>query len=649
MTPLRLAIVLAAAGLVGTPASAQVSTGEIFGRATDVTGGVLPGVAVTLSSPSLIRPQSVLTSVTGGYRFPEVPIGVYGVTFELAGFKTLVRGEVVIQVGFNAEVNVGLDLSQVVQTVSVFAVAPTIDTRSTQLGQNFVKSMLDKIPTARDPWAAIEQTPGVVMTLQNVGGSTSAQQPGFSAHDSNLQMWTIDGGTTTDVGSNSSTAYYDFDAFEEINVQTAGGDASNANPGITVNLITKSGSNTFAGGARLFVADQKFSALNIDDGLRRQGAGAGNPVQNVQDYGGDAGGPILKDRAWFYVAGARSAVKVGVIGFYRGGRACTAVAASAIAFPLDQVNDCLNTDLTTLSNTNLKLQWQEAARHKSTLGFSHGDKHRGSRGAGPFNPIETTLVQTAPTSISRLDHQWLVNDRFTLSGMVTHVESGFRFDYQDPSLADVQAINYVDTGFQARSTTNMVAVRPSTQVKADGNYYASGFLRGDHAVKFGYSYRTTPLEAINQVGGGATVRIRASGRNEADVTRDLHTNIERWEESAYLTDSYKIARATISAGVRYRPLLGRGARGLDSSQPDPARLVAGGVVRGRRLRRAAQLDRAADRLHRRSARQWRDDHQGECRALHRRRGQRGRSAPADGPHQPALLLDGSQRRSHGPA
>ena len=101
--------------------------------------------------------------------------------------------------------------------------------------------------------------------------------------------------------------------------------------------------------------------------------------------------------------------------------------------------------------------------------------------------------------------------------MVTHVESGFRFDYQDPSLADVQAINYVDTGFQARSTTNMVAVRPSTQVKADGNYYASGFLRGDHAVKFGYSYRTTPLEAINQVGGGATVRIRASGRNEADV------------------------------------------------------------------------------------------------------------------------------------
>src|SRR5438128_10225827 len=87
------------------PASAQVSTGEIFGKVTDGTGAVLPGATVTLSGPSLIQPLVAVTSETGAYRFPRLPIGTYTVTFDLTGFKKFVRGDVIIQAGFNAEIN----------------------------------------------------------------------------------------------------------------------------------------------------------------------------------------------------------------------------------------------------------------------------------------------------------------------------------------------------------------------------------------------------------------------------------------------------------------------------------------------------------------------------------------------------------------
>jgi Carboxypeptidase regulatory-like domain len=534
------------------PAWAQVNTGEIFGKVTDGTGAVLPGATVTISSPALLQPQSVATSDSGGYRFPQIPIGTYSVTFDLPGFKKTVREDVVIQAGFHAEINARLELSSVQETVTVTGESPIVDTKSTVLGNNFVKDMLDKIPTARDPWVAIEQTPGITMTQQNVGGNTSGQQPGFSAHDTSRQVWTMDGGTMTDVSSNSSITYYDFDSFEEMQITTAGGDASIQNPGITVNLITKSGSNKFKGMARYFVTDKKFESLNISDSLRQQGAGGGNPVQNLQDFGGELGGPIAKNRAWFYAAQARNNIKVGVLGFYDLSRTdCVAVAANPLTFNLDQVNTCLKTDLTKLDDTNLKLQYQEAAAHKTTYGWTRGGKYRGSRDSSQFNAIETTHIQHGPTNIYRLDHQWIVSNRFTLSGMYTQVDGGFFLDWQDPSLQNVQQLSYVDTGYNYRSTDAYHTIRTSKEIKTDGNFFLSKWLGGDHAMKFGYRYRQTPIESTDIQGGGAIVRIRASGKNEANIIRESHNNVARWEESAYYSDSYKTGRATVNWGTRY--------------------------------------------------------------------------------------------------
>src|SRR3954466_6045457 len=149
----RLGILVCLALCVGVlPARAQVSTGEVFGKVTDSCSAVMPGVTVTLSGPALIQPMGPATTETGAYRFPRIPIGTYAVSFELTGFKKLVRSDIIIQAGFNAEVNAKLEISTVQETVTVSGQSPVVDTQSTTLSASFTKEQLDKIPNARDPW-----------------------------------------------------------------------------------------------------------------------------------------------------------------------------------------------------------------------------------------------------------------------------------------------------------------------------------------------------------------------------------------------------------------------------------------------------------------------------------------------------------------
>src|SRR5207249_2025638 len=101
----RIGVFICFACLAAGPARAQVSTGGIFGKVTDSTGAVLPGVNVTISSPALIQPQVAVTVETGAYTFPRIPIGTYTVSFEVTGFKRNIREGIVIQAGFNAEID----------------------------------------------------------------------------------------------------------------------------------------------------------------------------------------------------------------------------------------------------------------------------------------------------------------------------------------------------------------------------------------------------------------------------------------------------------------------------------------------------------------------------------------------------------------
>jgi hypothetical protein len=244
----------------------------------------------------------------------------------------------------------------------------------------------------------------MVMTRQNVGGTTSGQQPGFLARGSATnQTWNLDGASITDMPDNTSPGYYDFDMFEEIQIQTGGNDASQDAGGVSINLVTKSGGNTFRGTSRFFFTDKALQSGNVTDELRAQGAGAGNPLKRIEDYGVEVGGPIKRNKAWFWGSYSKVNIDVGVIGFLKPGA----------TDPND--TDSLMSDLTELENANAKLQYQWQKAHRTTFLYAFGDKIRHARGAGPLNPLETTTPQSGPSHMFKFEHQWVVSNTLVLT------------------------------------------------------------------------------------------------------------------------------------------------------------------------------------------------------------------------------------------
>src|SRR5437764_852546 len=299
------AIVLALVALFATSAiaSAQSQTGEIFGKVTDTTGGVLPGVTVTVTGPVLLQPLTAVTGATGTFNFPRIEIGTYAVKFELAGFKTVVNQGIVVTVGFSAQVNTELGVSTVQETITVTGESPIVDTRATGTKQTFTNELLQSIPSARDPWVILQQTAGIAMDRENIGGNMSGQQSNYASRGAGTfnNKWSLDGVDITDMAATGGSAsYYDFDAFEEMTITTGGVNVTQQTGGVGINLVTKSGSDRFRGSSRYYATDDKLESNNVDDALRRQGATSGNPIQNIQDYGVEAGGPLKRGKAWIW-------------------------------------------------------------------------------------------------------------------------------------------------------------------------------------------------------------------------------------------------------------------------------------------------------------------------------------------------------------
>src|SRR4051812_454939 len=350
---LRFTALLAALALVlgASSAFAQQQTGEIFGKVTDESGAVLPGVTVTLTGPSLLQPLVATTSESGAFQFPRLDVGTYNVRFELAGFKTVIKESLRITVGFSANASTQLSVSTVQETVTVTGASPIVDTKETGTRQTFTLEQLQSIPSARDPWVILQQTAGIAMDRENIGGNMSGQQSNYVSRGGNPtnNKWSIDGVDMTDLAATGSSAsYYDFDSFQEMTITTGGVDVTQQTGGVGINLVTKSGSDRFKGSSRFYVTDQKLESNNIDDTLRAQGATAGNPIQNIKDYGVEMGGPISKGRAWVWGSIGRQTVDVGVLGFYRPTADCQALKSTTFALTqsVDAINGCLNTDRT---------------------------------------------------------------------------------------------------------------------------------------------------------------------------------------------------------------------------------------------------------------------------------------------------------------
>ena len=580
---LRLSAMLAAFALLASlsTAWAQQQTGQIFGKVTDESGAVLPGVTVTLTGPSLLQPQVATTSETGSFQFPRLDVGTYDVKFELPGFKTVIKQGIRVTVGFNADVSTQLGVSTMQETVTVTGESPIVDTKQTGTKETFTLEQLQSIPSARDPWVILQQTAGITMDRENIGGNMSGQQSNFVSRGAGTfnTKWSLDGIDTTDMSATgASPTYYDFDAFQEMTINTGGVDVTQQTGGVGVNLITKSGTDKFKGSGRVYNTNDGTEANNITQDQRLQGATSGNPIQNINDYGIEAGGPIKKGRAWIWGSYGKQNIKAGVLGFYKPDASCQAYKdpATALAANIKDMNACLNTDLTILKTTNLKGEVQLFQGNKLSLFNSFSAKQRNARGADDLHPIETTSVQdavpgsfgkhywnTGPSPTYKFGDQWVLTDRLLFSLDYAHVGNNFVLDFHDPSLTDVQPILIVNSGLNMRSGSQSVFIRPVNSVTLNGNYFMPGMFGADHALKFGGYWRDAQSESIGHTGGNATVRfptqaafdsnlctIAATGCS-VSLTRDSHTAYDLTNISAYVQDGVTHGRMSLQLGIRY--------------------------------------------------------------------------------------------------
>jgi hypothetical protein len=573
-TALLAALVL----LLASTAWAQSQSGEIFGKVTDTSGAVMPGVTVTLTAPSLLQPLTATTSETGSFQFPRLNVGTYTVKFELAGFKTVIKQGIEVTVGFSANVSTALGVSAVQETVTVTGESPIVDTKQTGTRQTFTLDQLQSIPSARDPWVILQQTAGIAMDRENIGGNMSGQQSNYISRGGNPtnNKWSLDGVDITDMSATgASPSYYDFDAFQEMTISTGGVDVTQQTGGVGINLVTKSGSDKFRGSSRLYLTDEKFEANNISNALRQQGATSGNPIQNIKDYGVEAGGPISRGRAWVWGSFGKQTVDVGVLGFYQPTPECQAFKTSSVALaaPIEDVNSCLNTDRTLLQTTNLKGEVQLFKGNKLSLFNNMAKKERNARGADDLHPIETTTPQgavpatygkhywnTGPNPTYKFGDQWVVSDRLLVDAQYAHVGNNFTLGFHSPELRDVQPTFIVSTGLNGRSGAESVFIRPVNSFTVNSTYFRPALMGADHSLKFGGYWRDSNTTSINHTGGFATVRYPTAAVTDCstdgagcqvDLTRDGNTVYDLLNYSAYVQDTITKGHGTIQAGLRY--------------------------------------------------------------------------------------------------
>src|SRR5437762_1754495 len=301
--------VLAACLLASTHAFAQgggaSTTGSINGKVVDSSQAVLPGVTVTVASPSLMGVQTSVTDGGGNYRFPALPPGTYTVTFELPGFNTLKRENIQIAMGFTAAVNVELAVASLQETVTVTGDSPVIDTSSTRVQQNFKLEALQEIPNSRDLWSLLALTPSVTMSRIDVGGNRAGTQTGYTAYGFSGQNRVLVEGINTTEGTSGAGFYVDYGSFEEVFLGTIAQGAEMPTPGVQSQMLGKSGGNKFQGEIYQDYERNSLQSDNIIDnvpskfvftptnasGIRDHS----NDLQTYRDFNLNVGGPLKKD------------------------------------------------------------------------------------------------------------------------------------------------------------------------------------------------------------------------------------------------------------------------------------------------------------------------------------------------------------------
>ncbi len=553
---LRAALVLGVLALATAPAFAQgggaSQTGTINGRVADNSGAVLPGVTVTIASPSMMGTQSVVTNDQGIYRFPAVPPGTYSITYELPGFNTLRREGIAITLGFTATVNVELGVAAVQETVTVTGESPVIDTSATRVQQNFKLEELNSLPNARDMWALLAVTPSVAMTRIDVGGNRAGTQTGYVAYgfgSQDQQVRVLVEGINTTEGTGGAGFYFDYGSFEEVFIGTAAQGAEMPHPGVQSQFLGKSGGNNFQGAVYLDWYNNSLQGSNIPDEFTAPTAFSGAPIRphsneinTYRDFNINVGGPIKKDKVWWYFS-------------YRDQKN----AVDQVNFLFDKTFD------TRLWNPSGKVTYQANQNNKLIGYYQWGQKIQPNRlwsGSYTYASPDFTLAQDSGSWVYKSEWNGTVTNNLYVEAR--YGEFGYYFPligYTDaPFRQDIGTL--VSEGGDRRWQQD----RQRKQATGAATYFVDG-MGGSHSFKFGgevnIETQWNGFEVIragnieHQFNNGQAFRVilgfptAAGPVGSLGAREDLLSIAKLGHSNAFVSDQFQRGRFTLNLGVRW--------------------------------------------------------------------------------------------------
>jgi hypothetical protein len=524
-------LLIAVAGI----AFAQVQAGNIFGTVKDAQGGALPGVTVTLEGTGPV--QSFVTEADGQYRFLNLPPGSYRVTATLQGFQTMVRDGVVVAVGQSVNLPLELGVAAVVESVTVTGESPIVDTKAMGTATNFTQDELSRVPNSRDPWALLRTVPGVTVDRVNIAGNETGQQASFVSKGGRQgdAVWTMDGVPITDMATaGASPTYFDYDAFDEIQISTGGNDIRQATGGVGLNFVVKRGTNQLRGTARGYFTNESLEATNLPDELVARGVtpDTADHNQQISEVGIDAGGPILKDKLFFWGSYANQDIRL-----YR--------------------QSARGTDKTVLKTYNAKVNWQATEKDMVNFLFFNGDKIKEGRAPGNalFEPTSARYNQGNYYEDNPFHGLWKLEDNrifsndWFVTGKYAYYNTGFTLE-SIGSLQEQMGISALQ-GQTFGSTNAQYFLRPQHSVNIDGNHFRT-IGETSHDIKFGMGWRRTDIYAQALYPGNGAVAYENSLTDfRARIYREGAGTNRATYLSFYLGDSIAMGRVTLDLGVRY--------------------------------------------------------------------------------------------------
>ena len=540
MNKRSVVLVLLLALLPGLVTAQIATTGKITGVVTDASGAAVPNATVIVKSTALMAPRTMTTSADGAYLFDLLPPGTYEVNISAKGFRTVDETGVVLTAGFTATVNSKLTVGEVNQTIQVEG-EPVVDLQNVQTSTTFDQTLLQDIPSGRDPWSTVAQMPGVTSSTFDVAGNNSYQQSAMQVHGSTQaeQVYSYNGLDMNWPGSSGGyTQFYtNHDSFDEFQVVADNAPAAVPIGGIYMNMVTKSGSNEIHGQAAAYYLSAAFQA-----GVKQPAnavVNTGSPFDMTMDTSASLGGPIMKNKWWLFGSYRRYDLRQRIL-------AVTDQAGNPVV------------DVNHQTNTDLRSDFQINSKNKFSFVWLYNEQNRFFRRdtAYQFVTENASWKQIEPAYI--LEGLWTsqISNNLLLDFRIGWNKIVFPLSYQ----GDATNLNLQDIGTSTESgAAPFQFVNPAWVLKwsASGSWYKTN-LGGTHNFQFGFEWGDNYNSYIYNVNGGINavfnspqVSFSVPFEVVAYNTPATQKNYFR-DTSLYLQDTWTLKRhVTLNLGLRY--------------------------------------------------------------------------------------------------